>query len=140
MRTRRTRTGGRRPRDDGAAATLELVVLAPVMLAMIFTLIQGAWYLHARNVAMAAAEQGVRAARALGSTDGAGTAAAEAFITQAGGDKVLPGSSVSTDGSAREVTVTVTGSSIQLVPGLPGFPVRQTATGPRERFTTAVNP
>ena len=41
-------------------------MLFPVVLLILFGVIQGALYFHGRNVAMAAAEQGVRAARADG--------------------------------------------------------------------------
>lgn len=54
------RTGVRSACGDAGVATLELTVLFPVVLLIVFGVIQGALYFHGRNAAMAAAEQGVR--------------------------------------------------------------------------------
>lgn len=140
--SRRPRDGQRRPprrrlpgRPDRGAATLELVVLFPVVLLITFGVIEGALWYHARNVALAAAEEGVRAATGNGATLADGVAEARSFAQEAGADGVLSGISVSADGGEASVTITVEGSSQSLFPGWSGHQVSQTASGPVERFT-----
>ena len=71
--------GGRRrarPRlgGDVGLVALEWVIIAPAVFLLVFVPMQAAWYFHARNLALAAAEEGVRVARADGSSAGAGVA------------------------------------------------------------------
>ena len=131
--------GGSQPArgDDDGAATLELTMLFPVVLLILFGVIQGALYFHGRNVAMAAAEQGVRAARADGQTDRAGTATARAraFLADTGELGNMTALSITPDIAAGTVRVTVTARTISLLPGVPGPRISQTASGVIERFT-----
>lgn len=123
-------------RSDRGAATLELVVLFPVVLLITFGVIEGALWYHARNVALAAAEEGIRVATAEGSSADAGLGAAQAFASQAGADGILAGASATlAEASTERVTITVTGNSLTLFPGWSGHYVSQTASGPVERFT-----
>jgi Flp pilus assembly protein TadG len=133
----RPRPGGGRG-DDGVA-TLELTVLFPVVLLILFGVIQGALYFHGRNVALAAAEQGVRAARADGQSDRAGTAAdrARQFLAEVGELDNLTGLSITPSVGADTVRVTVSARTVSLLPGVPGPQVSQTASGAIERFTRA---
>jgi len=112
-------------------------VLFPVVLLILFGVIQGALYFHGRNVAMAAAEQGVRAARADGQSNRAGTAAGQAwqFLTDTGELDNLAGVSITPDIGAVTVRVTVTARTVSLLPGVPGPKISQTASGDIERFT-----
>ena len=78
------RPGQRAPRPRGrrvpglawaaTSAWLEWVIIAPAVFLLVFVPMQAAWYFHARNLALAAAEEGVRVARADGSSAGAGVA------------------------------------------------------------------
>jgi Flp pilus assembly protein TadG len=122
--------------DDGVA-TLELTVLFPVVLLILFGVIQGALYFHGRNVALAAAEQGVRAARADGQTNRAGTAADQArqFLAEVGELDNLTGLAITPSVGADTVRVTVSARTVSLLPGVPGPLVSQTASGPIERFS-----
>ena len=123
---------------DAWMATLELTVLFPVVLLVVFGAIQGALFFHGRNVAMAAAEQGVRAARLDGQTDRAGTAADEVrqFLQATGELDNLTGLRI-TPGIDREgVRVTVSARTVSLLPGVPGPRISQTASGDIERFTS----
>lgn len=124
-----------RPRERGSA-TLELVVVFPVVLLLIIGGVQGALYYHARSVALAAAQEGARAAAAEGATPGAGQAAAAAFIAATGGDDVLPGAQVDATRTPTTAAVTVTGRALTVlaVPGL-DLRVAQSATLPVERIT-----
>ena len=110
------------------------------MLLATFGLIQGALYYHARDVALAAATDGLTAARARTGSSGEGRQAATAFLRRAGGEDVLQGSTVTSVRTATTATVTVSGSTMSLVPGLPGWSVSQSASGPVERFTRAGEP
>jgi Flp pilus assembly protein TadG len=128
-------------RGDDGVATLELTVLFPVVLLILFGVIQGALYFHGRNVAMAAAEQGVRAARADGQTNRAGTAADQTrqFLADTGELDNLTGLSITPNVGADTIRVTVSGRTVSLLPGVPGPMVSQTASGVIEQFTTGGN-
>src|SRR3954447_20575986 len=142
VRTWRSGSPGRRHRrpDERGSATLEIAVLFPAVLVATFGLIQGALYYHARDVALAAASNGLTAARARTGSGEEGRQAAAAFVQRAGGEDVLLSASVSSVRTANTATVTVTGRTLSLVPGLPGWSVSQSASGPVERFTRAGQP
>lgn len=117
--------------DDGAAA-VETVVVIPAVLLVIFLSLQIAMYSYARSIALGAAQEGLSTARSYDGSAGAGAARARDFIARAGGDS-LSGAGVSVNRGAETATVTVTGDSLSLIPGLQ-WRVSQTATGPVERF------
>jgi Flp pilus assembly protein TadG len=133
---------GRHSEPDGGAATLELVVLFPILLLLIFGTIQGALYFHGRNVVLAAAQQGVRAARLDGQPDRAATAEQQTrqFLLDTGELSNLSGLTVVVSLDGNQVRVTVTGRTVSLLPGVPGPRVTQTAAGSLERFTSRTNP
>ncbi|WP_236700623.1 TadE family protein [Allosalinactinospora lopnorensis] len=132
-RPRRSNSGER------GSTTLEMAVLFPALLLIIMGTVQaGLWY-HARSVALSAAQEGVRAGRAEGSSTEQAVAAAENFARAHGRDH-LRHPTVSTAGSsATEVRVTVSGEVLTLVPGLP-IQVSQNASGATERFTSGSSP
>lgn len=114
-----------------------MAVLAPALLLLIWIIVQaGLWY-NARHVALAAAQQGARAASANGSNAAAGGAAAQAFLTQTG-TGTFTTSTVTPTRDARTATVTVTGTSPTFIPGLT-LTIRQSASMPVERFTNRNN-
>lgn len=121
---------------DEGSASLELAGLIVVILAMVFGLLQGALWYHARNVALAAATEGVETTRTSAGTATAGRAAAASFVNRAGGDDVLLGVNVDVQRTTTQASVTVTGQSVSVLPGRPGPAVSQTAAGPVERFTS----
>lgn len=127
----------RRPQREGdeGSATLEVAVLAPVLLLVVFTIIQTAMFAYARSLALGAAQEGVAAGRVDGGTTQAARARARDFLDRTAGDS-LRSSSVEASATATEVEVEVRGRAISILPGLPGLPVRQSARGPIERFTT----
>jgi len=131
-RTRRSRGGER------GSATLELTVLFPVLLLLIFGAVQGALFFHGRNVVLAAAEQGVRAARLDGATNPAGTAEQQArqFLSDTGELDNLSQLSIASTVDGEQVRLTVTARTVSLLPGLPGPQVSQSAAGSIERFTS----
>jgi Flp pilus assembly protein TadG len=131
------RAGGSR-RSERGAATLELVVLFPVLMLIIFGVIQGALYYHGRNVALAAAEQGVRAGRTDGAGDPAAVAAQQArqFLADTGELDNLTGLVITPTVVGDRVRVTVTARTVSLLPGVPGPRVSQAASGSLERFNS----
>ena len=129
-----------RRRSETGSTSLELVVLFPVLLAVIFGLVQGALWFHARNVAAAAAQEGVRVARVETGTVEAGRARAAGFLSDAGGTDVLTDPTIEVTADAQRVRVVVSGRSISVLPGVPGPAVKQSAAGPVERFTTRSGP
>ena len=122
-----------RVRDERGEAVTETVIVVPALLLLIMIVIQfGLWY-HAQHVVQAAAQEGVRAARAEGATAGDGHDRALAFITQVGGNSVR-GAEVTSERSRDVVTVRVAGEAPAVVPGL-RLGVRAAAASPVEEFT-----
>ena len=136
-RTRR-RTG----HDDAGVATLELVVIFPVLLLLLFGVFQGTLYFHGRNVLLAAAEQGVRAARLDAQPDRAATAVQQArqFLVETGELNNLSGLTITPVVDGDQVRLTITARTVSLLPGIPGPQVSQTAAGSIERFTSRSQP
>lgn len=121
--------------SERGSATIELLILLPALFAVMFVGVQAALYHHAREVAIAAAQEGARAAAGERGTETAGTTAAAAFVRDAGGDDVLASANVSVDLSASAAVVVVTGHSLSVLPGWNPV-VRQLASMPVERVTT----
>lgn len=123
--------------DDVGSATLEIAILGPALLLLIFTIVQTALWFYARNLALAAAQEGADAARSYGLSPAVGITRARSFLDRSAGDS-LQGSAVSSAGSTpTRVHISVTGHALSVLPGVPGFPVDQSASAPVERFTGA---
>jgi Flp pilus assembly protein TadG len=125
------RRGSAQPRDRGALALELLIVFPAVLLAVLAALSAGLWF-HAKNVALSAAEEGVRVARGH-DNPGDGVQAARAFAVQSG-DGILLRPEVVLGGDADTIEITVNGEAVSLVPGLT-LSISQTARAPRERWT-----
>ncbi|WP_091302181.1 TadE family protein [Micromonospora halophytica] len=126
---RRLTAGG----TDRGANPVELAVVMPTVLLLLFASVQVAVWFVARSTALHAAQSGVNAQRTLHAPAGAGEARAARFLGAAG--DWLVGAEPTCVTSATEVTCTVTGRSLSVVPGV-SFEVRQTAHGTVERWTT----
>ncbi|GGB21808.1 hypothetical protein GCM10011492_09630 [Flexivirga endophytica] len=118
---------------DRGMATIQMVLLLPAVLAVLFAGMQAALWYHARAVAIAAAQEGARAAGAQYGTAGAGTVEAAGLLADAG-PGVISATSVHSSRSATTATVTVSGSSMSVIPGWT-IAVHQSATVPVERIT-----
>lgn len=125
-----------RGRCERGSTSLELVVAFPLVLLLIFGGLQAALYYHARNVALSAAQEGLRVARAESGSAATGAARAQEFVNEAGGPDVLSQLTVSPSRTTTAASITVAGRSFSVLPGIPGFWVTQTAEAPVERFTT----
>lgn len=126
-------------RGDRGASAIELAIVAPVLLILIWLIVQYALYFQARQVALAAAQDGARLARQEAATTPGWQAQAEARATSyyaSLGTKVLGNSVRATAGNAgqNDVQVTVTGHMISILFGFSLPPISETAQGPIECF------
>ena len=108
------------------------MLLTPLLFLVISLLVQVGLWFHAMNVAQAAAQEGARAARVLDGTAADGEQEAWDFLDQVGPTLVDVDSLVATR-DAQRASVTITGHSIDVIPGL-RFPIEVTSVGPVERF------
>ena len=82
-------TSGRAQRDERGSVSIELVILLPALFAVMFLGMQAALFYHARTVAIAAAQEGAKAAGGENGKEADGVSAASSFVVEAGGDDVL---------------------------------------------------
>src|SRR5512133_981840 len=122
-------------RSERGSTSVQMVILMPVLFFVMFVGLQAALFYHARTVAIAAAQQGARAAGAETGSAGDGIAAAISFVVAAGGSDVLENASVTGSRSATQATVTIHGRALSVIPGWSPI-VQQSATAPVERITT----
>jgi Flp pilus assembly protein TadG len=122
-------------RTERGSTSVQMVILMPVLFLVMFLGLQAALFYHARTVAIAAAQQGARAAGAETGTTSDGIDAATSFIAAAGGPDVIENASVSGSRSATQATVTIQGAALSVIPGWSPS-VQQSATVPVERITT----
>lgn len=133
---------GRRPHGAQAdryagergAISLEAVILAPMLLALVFGAVQLGMMYHARNVASSGAQFGYEAARVQDATAADGQAAAAGFIADTAPDN-MSGVNVSADRSADSANVRVRANYPKIVPFLPLPDIDVHAGGPVERVT-----
>jgi Flp pilus assembly protein TadG len=123
------------PRGDRGSVTVEITVLAPALLLVVFSIVQVGLWSYARSLALGAAQEGVAAGRAYGASAEVGRARAEQFLVTSAGDS-LTGGAVAVRESASVLRIEVSGRALSVLPGVPGLPVRQRAEGPLERYTT----
>lgn len=116
------------------SATLEAAVIYPVVLLLVLLAVNVALWFHARNLALAAAQEGVRVGRAYGSSPEAGRAAAERFAQEVGSSFLLS-PSISVTRGEDTVVAMVRGQAISLVPMFT-ITVGQVAQAPVEKWTT----
>lgn len=122
------------------SVSLEIAVLGPALLLLVFAVVQTGLWFYARSLALAAAQEGVNAGRTYGADPTAGVRRATTFIEEQAGDS-LTGTTVTTAGSTpTTIRISVSGRSLSVLPGLPGISVTQSASGSVERFTTDGSP
>lgn len=117
---------------ERGALSLELAIVFPIVLLLIFTGFQASTYFFGRSLALAAAQEGVREARIQPADINRGVAAAQAYIDQTSNGtlievQIIPG------GTAEEMRITVVAQVVDLVGGVLDLTVSQTASGPVER-------
>ncbi len=119
-------------RDDGALI-LTYVIIVPVFMLAIMVIIQGAlWYL-AREAALAAARQGVDAARVRSAVAGAGPRAALAFARNNASGYLLGPAATDQGSTATTIQIRVSGHVPTFVPGV-AINISQVVRAPAEKF------
>lgn len=127
---------GRRDWRDQGESSIQMAIVFPFVILVTVAVVQAAMWVHARNIALTAAREGVAAARTYQAPEGAGAARARETLGRIAGDS-LHGPTVTTVGSSTtEVSVRVTGSAPSMLPGISGLSVSQSASAPRERWTS----
>jgi Flp pilus assembly protein TadG len=121
--------------SDRGSITLETVIAFPVAMLLVLLTINAALWYHARNTALAAAQEGVRTGRAFGANPGQAGTTALSFARSSGSGFLLSPRADTSGSTATTIVVHVRGNAVSLVPGL-HLGVDQVARGPVERFTT----
>ena len=132
----RTRLRRRVRRGEDGSSAVELVLLTPLLMFVVFLVVQAALYMHARHVVLAAAQQGARLARAQAPSDQTAVEKARAgtysYLHQLGADIVgTPTVTVTRIGGTA--TVRVSAHAVSILPGL-SLHVAETSSGPVEQF------
>jgi len=122
-------------RGDGGSVTLGLAAVFPACLALVLLVVQAALVFHARDIAQAAAQEGLRQARLYDGTAAAGQQRAKGFLAHTGGD-LFTATSVEVSRNDESARVEIRGRSLSLLPGLRPA-VGAVAAGPVERFVPA---
>jgi Flp pilus assembly protein TadG len=121
--------------DRGGSSIVELAILWPLLVLVIFGSVQVATYFTARTVAMSAAQLAVSAERRYDATPGVGRDRAEAYLASSG-DWLVQAEVDDPVRTPEEVFVTVRGEALSILPGV-RWEIEQTARGTIERFTEA---
>jgi Flp pilus assembly protein TadG len=128
----RVRAAPRRCHGEQGSAATELAIVMPVLMLLVLASVHlGLWF-HARHLVNASAQEGARAARALGATDADGDARAQQMLTDLGTGSVTH-PTITISRTSTTVTVTVTGESPAVIPGLV-MSVSASSTSPIEAF------
>lgn len=117
-------------RGDRGSTTVEFVLLVPLMVLLLMVVVQFGVYFHTRAAVTTAAHQGADNARVLTGSVEAGDTAATQFLDQSAG--ALRNQSVQVNRTDSQVTVTITGDVVSLIP-FASFPIDITITAPVER-------
>lgn len=120
-----------RRRDERGIAAPEFVVVMPLVMLIFLMLVQWSVQLYNDRIVHAAAREAAVDAASWEGTEHAGRQSANEYLADSGSD--LSNTSVKINVGATEVTVTVSGEVMTLLPGFTKR-VSATATVPRERF------
>ena len=114
--------------DDRGEIAANTAIFVLVILLLFVVLQFGLWF-YGREVAAAAAQHAVDAARVENGSAAMGEATANQYLGQVGG---LPGATVSVTRTSETVTATVQGEAVSIV-GFIDPPITVTVTAPVER-------
>lgn len=122
----------RRRRDERGSATIDMAIWLPVLFGVVFLTMQAGLYHYGRSAALAIATAGARAGAVEHGTNTTCQQAAHALLAKAG--DALAGVAIACDRGPTTVTVTVTGTTLSVIP-LVVPATTQTVTLPVERLT-----
>jgi Flp pilus assembly protein TadG len=120
---------------DGGYSVLEVAIVLPVVFFLLMVLVQWAIVWHARSVASAAAQEGLRTAEAYTATAAAGKVDTDIYLAQVA-PHALPDPQVTVTRSPTAASVRVHAEVMSLIP-FGHFSVDETVTGPVEKFVPA---
>lgn len=118
-------------RDRGGGG-IEMAIILPLLLTCVFGVSHLGMYYLAQQAALSVAQVAVDGERSWLAEPGAGRQRADTFIDQLPGVLEQPDVEIVNDG--EQVTVTVTGNPISVLPWFTAT-VTQSASGPVERLT-----
>jgi Flp pilus assembly protein TadG len=119
-------------RDERGSSAVEMAIIFPVTIFIVFGIIQlGLWY-HAAAIARAAAQEGARAASAYQANAATGAAGAE-HVLQDNTGGLISHARVVPYRDTEVATVTVSGQALQVIPFIP-LAVHASATAPVEAY------
>lgn len=121
----------RRIRDQRGRSSLEMAIVAPVLMLVIFGIVQTAVWYTARNAAESAAAACAEAARGSTASTADGHAAAVSVAGQSG---ALHDINVDVSTSGEQVTCTVSGYGAYLISLGPGV-ITTSVSMPKDRIT-----
>jgi Flp pilus assembly protein TadG len=124
-----------RPGRDDGYSVLEAAIVLPVVFFLLMLIVQWAIVWHARSVAEAAAQEGLRTTEAYQSTAAAGKADTLNYLAQVA-PHALPDPQVTVTRTAATATVQVHVPVMTVIP-FSHFTVSETASGPVETFVDA---
>jgi Flp pilus assembly protein TadG len=119
---------------DHGFGTLEAVIVIPVLVLLTMIVVQYVMLYHARNVAQAAARDGLRVARGYQSSAAQGEAAAEQYLANVA-PKLLAKRHCDVQRGAATVVIVCHADVASVVP-FGTFTVSEHAVGPIETFAT----
>jgi Flp pilus assembly protein TadG len=118
--------------SDRGFATLEAVIVIPVVVLLTMLVVQYVMLYHARNVTEAGARDGLRVARGYQGTAAQGKAAAEQYLTDVA-PQLLTDHRCDVQRSTTAVVIVCRAAVASVVP-FGSFTVTEQATGPVETF------
>lgn len=109
-----------------------MVIITPLLLTLLFGIVQAGLFYNARNSATTAAQVGVAIARAENGTFAHGANATRSYLQQL---DAAPGAQISGGRTATTATITVTMDPPVVLPGLPLPQIIASASAPVEAFS-----
>ena len=117
---------------DRGDATVEAVIIVPVIVVLTLLVVQFVLVWHGRHVAQAAAQTAARSAAAYQAAPAAGQAAGDAYLAEVA-PNLLPGRTVTVTRDATGATAVVQADVLTVLP-FGDFSVQEQATAPLEIF------
>ena len=120
---------------DRGNASVEAVIIVPIIVLLTLLVVQFVLVWHGRHVAQAAAQGAARSAAAYQADPGAGQAGGNQHLAEVA-PNLLPGHAVTVTRDSDTVTVTVSAHVLTVIP-FASFEVQERATAAQELFVTA---
>jgi len=121
-----------RARDRGDA-TVEAVIIVPVIVVLTLLVVQFVLVWHGRHVAQAAAQNAARSAAAYQAQPAAGQAAGDDYLAEVA-PNLLPGRTVTVTRDAAGTTTAIVDADVLTVIPFAAFHLQEQATAPLEIF------